>query len=164
MGLRPSAPNESRVAAMKPGELLWLAVEPVYNRISTDSPSAFLDGFSQVLPAQGHLFAAYCARSEVRDGGLHGFFLNSAGVMGPETARGLRFLEQPEIAEIVERAVALFGPDYPRGHEKREAALERLTRERNPFTAMDKELEKALESFEKRMDDFIRRNMDFFFG
>jgi hypothetical protein len=163
MGLRPPAPDAAQLAAMDPGELLWLAVEPVYSRVSTDSPNEFFEGFSQLLPAQGHLFAAYCAQSDVNIGGLYQFFLDSTGVMAPESARGLRFLEQAELADILERAIALFGADYPRGQERREAAVERLTRPENPFPALDAAFHKALVPFDEKVDGFIRRHMDFFF-
>lgn len=134
-----------------------------------DGPITFLNGFSQVLPAQGYLFASFWLDAEVCNGGLHQFFLNPTGVLAPEAVKGLRFLEIPDGATLVESAMSRFESPYPREEAKRKAALRRMNRTDNKreswdvFYELDEAYFSAMRRFDKRADDFVRRHMDFYF-
>lgn len=170
MDLRAPRPDSSRLTALESGDLFRLAMGAYREKISIyDGPTSFLDGFAQVSPAQGHLFASFWADAEICNGGLHQFFLNPTGVLAPEAVRGLRFLEIPAAADIVESAIARFDSPYPREEERRAAALRRMNRNDTTwepgdiFHELDEAYYAAMGSFDMRADDFVRRNMDLYF-
>lgn len=102
----------------------WSLVEPVLESINIyDGPATFLETFADAGEPAGLLFAAHWCNHEVCNGGFGQFFSNSTGVLAPEAIRGFRAIGQTEIAAVVERAVAQFGPIYPRERDLRNAAL-----------------------------------------
>lgn len=77
------------------------------------------------LPAHiGDILAAHWILSEVANGGLHQFFLNSTGVLAPEAAQGFEHMGLPQVADLIRQAMAHFGSTYPRDQHHREAFLD----------------------------------------
>src|SRR2546428_5812727 len=136
---------------MKPGELYWSYVEPIWDRVSIyDGPEVFLDQVSKVSQVQKHLFAAHWCQSEVRNGGLHQFFSNDTGVLAPEAVDAFRMVGLEQCATALARAMSFFGNTYPRERSTREDSLDDLeVREPenwDPFTEMDQVFYSALEN------------------
>ena len=75
------------------------------------------------------------------NGGFHQFFSNPTGVLAPEAAGAYRRLELPDLAEIVEEAMAFWGTPYPREQGDRQGRLvwqpTTPREEWDPFFALD---------------------------
>ncbi len=72
----------------------------------------------------------YWFQCEVNNNGLETFFFNSAGDHAVETSAMLRLIGAPEAADILDRAISLFGAAGPsRDTRARRKQLERLTPE-----------------------------------
>ena len=125
----------------RPGELCWQIVSPHWTSVDIyGSANAFLRTFAQVPEPAGHLLAVRWCESEVCNGGFHQFFTNPTGVLAPEATRGFRAINLPAIAEIVEKAMALFGTPYPRERQERRQFLSKFldrTKTDDPFAALD---------------------------
>ena len=146
---------------MKPGELYWSLVDPIWDRVSIyDGPEVFLDQVNKVSEVQKYLFAAHWCQSEVRNGGLHQFFSNDTGVLAPEALEAFHLLGLEQCATALARAMAFFGDVYPRERSERAEALDALELKDpenwNPFDAMDHAFYAAVQDhgFERAADDF----------
>src|SRR6516225_2062870 len=105
----------------------WQIVSPHWASVDIyGSADDFLRTFAQFPEPAGHLLAVRWCESEVCNGGSHQFFTNLTGVLAPEATRGLRAINLPTIAEIVEKAMALFGTRYPRENQERRQILSAL--------------------------------------
>lgn len=117
-------------------------MEPVWNeQCLSEDPTVFMDWFDCLSETQKVLFPTHWLCAEVYNGGFHQYFSNPTGLHAPEAALGFRALGLSDIAEIVETAMSVFGNDYPRDRETREAFLESLEgddiSEWNPFFKLD---------------------------
>ena len=130
----------------EPGSVRWKAVEPYWQRVDIyGGADGFLRSFAAVPEPVGHLLAVTWCESEACNGGFHQFFKNSTGVLAPEAALGFRALNMPALAEMVEKAMSVFGIPYPREGEERKRILARIgegadddaEREWNPFYDLD---------------------------
>jgi uncharacterized protein DUF4375 len=126
----------------RPGEAYWQVVGPYWEQVDIyGSGDGFLRTFANVPQPVGHLLALHWCQSEVCNGGFHQFFTNSTGVVAPEAAQGFRAINMSAIAEILERAMAVFGTPYPRAQEARHQLLSSIPGETrgewDPFIALD---------------------------
>ena len=149
----------------------WELVEPYWKTVNIyDAPVEFLRTFAAVPPNVQTLVAAHWCESEVSNGGLHQFFSNPTGVLAPEAALAYRALGVPELARILDEAIAFFGREYPRDQGARIAARtghKGVAREQwNPFSQLDERFYEAAGSaggqFQKdrlflAMDDYAIR-------
>ena len=136
---------------MKPGQFYWSLVDPIWDAVSIyDGPEVFLEQIGKVTTLQRHLFAAHWCQSEVRSGGFHQFFSNDTGVLAPEAVEGFRAIGLEACASALQRAMAFFGPDYPRKRSLREDLLDALElsdpENWDPFTEMDDAFFAAIEN------------------
>jgi hypothetical protein len=125
-----------------PGEMWWQVVEPYWDRVDIyGGGRAFLRTFAEVPEPAAHLLAVQWCQSEVCNGGFHQFFSNPTGVLAPEAAQGFRAIGMPSVADVVEKAMVMFGTPYPRKQEKRRRFLRGFSGEGrdewDPFTALD---------------------------
>jgi Domain of unknown function (DUF4375) len=132
----------------RPGQTYWQVVRPYWGEVDIySSADAFLGTFAKVPEVAGHLLALHWCQSEVCNGGFHQFFTNSTGVLAPGAAQGFHAINMPAIAEIVERAMAVFGTPFPRAREMRQQFLSSIPGEArdewDPFTALDQAFYKA---------------------
>lgn len=146
---------------MKPGQLYWSRVEPIWDLVSIyDGSEVFLDQIGKVSEVERHLFAAHWCQSEVRNGGLHQFFSNDTGVLAPEAVEAFRVIGLESCASAVQKAMDFFGSDYPRERSVREETLDALELESpedwDPFQAMDDQFYAAIEdrAFERAADSY----------
>jgi hypothetical protein len=132
---------------MDPGNAYWRIVHQVWNKISIyDGEEVFASQFNRANTKQRYLFAAYWCQSEVRNGGFHQFFWNSAGILAPESIVAFRAIKMPNAAHLIEKAMMFFGPIYPRDRNKRIEMLNTYTKQ-NP---------KDQEPFDEFDDEFLR--------
>jgi hypothetical protein len=151
---------------MKPGELYWSLVEPIWDEISIyDGEEVFLQQFEACSFASRTLFAAHWCQSEVCNGGLHQFFGNSTGVLAPEAVTSFRCIGMPMTAAVVSQAMSWFGPTYPRDREVRNENLAKYEREHpedwDPFEKLDDHffelIEKENGGFDVAADVYAKR-------
>lgn len=127
---------------MEPGERYWEVVEPHWRTVDIyNGEGRFQRTFARVPQPAGHLLTLHWCQSEVCNGGFHQFFMNPTGVLAPEATRGFREIGMPSVADIVERAMAVFGSPYPREQEPRREFLlglaDKTPLDRNPFADLD---------------------------
>lgn len=60
------------------------------------------------------MFAGHFCQSEVCSGGFEQLFWNPTGVLAPEAVEGFREIGLPQLAALIESAIDLLGPPYPR--------------------------------------------------
>jgi hypothetical protein len=76
-----------------------------------------------LLPApERHLIALWTFNMEFENGGLHQFFHNSSGDIAPEIYAAMIALDLAPQAEILRRALVMFGQPYIRDNDKRREA------------------------------------------
>ena len=129
----------------------WKLVEPVWDTISIyDGPETFLAQFSAAPTASRVLFAAHWCQSEVRNGGFLQFFSNSTGVLAPEAMEAFAVLGMPKTARLLQAAMAVLGPVYPRCRDDREGVIESV------FSSLDDEDRYPFDSFDEEFFDLIK--------
>ena len=105
----------------------WKVVEPFWDLINIyDGPEVFRSTYDSAPKISGLMFAAHFCQSEVCNGGFGQFFSNSTGVLAPEAVEGFRQIGQPQVAAVVESAMELLGPAYPRDRDEREERVPHL--------------------------------------
>ena len=135
----------------------WDLVEPIVEQVSIyDGGETFLAQFQAISPIQRVLFASHWAYSEIQNGGLHQFFLNSTGVLAPEAVAGFRSLEMKRCAVAISSAMKFFGGDYPREKRTRGDALDEYEKANpeawNPFEGLDEAFYDAADSENRGFD------------
>jgi hypothetical protein len=121
----------------------WDAIDPIWDLINIDTPESFRTTFAAVRPESGLLYAAHFCQSEVCNGGFGQFFWNSTGVLAPEAVKGFAAIGQPQVANIVEKAMALLGSPYLRDRKARQEALQ-APRNAGDFAPLEDEFYRLL--------------------
>jgi hypothetical protein len=103
-------------------ELMWAAIEVIFWKVAYDDPEML----ALLTDGQRAVLALWWTYSEVGNGGLHQYFLNSTGFILPETVAGADLLGEADLARNLRRAAAHLGEPYPRDYDARNLALERL--------------------------------------
>jgi hypothetical protein len=134
---------------MQPGEAYWNIIVPYWKTVDIYSGgSAFLQTFARLPKPVGHLLALHRCQSEVCNGGFHQFFNNSTGVLAPEAEEGFHAVRMGAAAEIVAKAMLVFGTPYPRDQEHRQGFLASIPgqarKEWDPFVALDSAFYEAI--------------------
>jgi len=126
----------------EPGSVSWKAIEPYWRTVDIyGGGDAFQRTFAEVPQPTGHLLAVTWCHSEICNGGLLQFFMNSTGVLAPEAVQGFYEIGMPALGELVARAMPIFGTPYPRDQAQRRSFLatigldakDKAEREWNPF-------------------------------
>jgi len=105
----------------------WNHVAPIWNNVSfEDGAEIFLAQYEALPYVPAILLAAHVCQAEVAEGGFREFFLSPAAVLAPEGAWAFHVLEMPEAAAVIEEAMEVFGPDYPRELRERAALVQTL--------------------------------------
>lgn len=138
----------------------WKVVEPFWDLINIyDGPEVFQSTYDSAPRISGLIFAAHFCQSEVCNGGFGQFFSNSTGVLAPEAVEGFRQIGQPRVAAVVESAMELLGPAYPRDRDDREERLPHLPK--GALDVLNEKFFSLIESeaggFEKAADLFVER-------
>jgi|SRR5688572_2692396 len=102
----------------------WAIVQPLYRNISIhQDPASLLEQLAGVTRAGQVLFAAHWCQTEVLNGGLWQFFMNSTGVLCPEAIEAYSAIGMPKLSSVLSDAASWFGPEYPRATRERRALL-----------------------------------------
>ena len=113
----------------------WNHIEEAFEQVSIyDGEESWLSGLKAYPEYIQELLAAHWTMSEVLNGGLGQFFQNSTGVVAPEAVKGFTRIGLPEVARILEEAMAHFGPEYPRDCEIRGKLLGSEEKEAETFS------------------------------
>ena len=146
---------------MKPGEQWWSFIDSYWDTVDIyNGGSTFITTFAKLPEPTAHLLALQWCNSEVCNGGFHQFFSNATGVLAPEAANAYHAIEMHDLAELVEAAIAVFPPPYPREREERLAFLNSIPgsnreewEEGDPFTAIDTAYYEAKAIEENRLEN-----------
>ena len=81
--------------------------------------TAWLRLIEGIPPKAVHLFSVHWLHLEVHNGGFWQYFFNSTSTSMPEAVAGFRAIGMPQVAELVERAAAKLGPEFPLDKDER---------------------------------------------
>jgi len=102
-------------------------VGPIFYKVSIhEGPDKFLKQFARLSEPEKHLLATHWCQSEISNGGLTQFYMNSTGVLCPEAATGFEAIGLLDAAHIVRHASGIFGRPYQRHKHRRNAVLDRF--------------------------------------
>ncbi len=104
----------------------------------------------------GLLYAAHFCQSEVCNGGFTQFFWNSTGVLAPEAVEGFIAIGQPQVADVIQRAMNILGSPFRRDRAARWSALDTLRNEH------DKGQDLAGRPRYKKIDSFGKLEREFY--
>lgn len=105
-------------------ESYWDHIAEAYDSVSIyDGAKVFESGLRKYPEWIRDLLAAHWILSEILNGGFTQFFLNDTGVVAPEAATGFSRMGLPGVSDMVQKAMRLFGADYPRNNEERTKIL-----------------------------------------
>jgi hypothetical protein len=143
--------NTSKIMELKS---YWDYIEGAFETISIyDGEEIFLRGLHDYPDWVSDLLALHWFLSEVLNGGLSQFFLNSTGVLAPEVVIAFNRLGQTEGAAIVQEAINFFGETYPRDREKRNEIIISQARNHAQKEGFDTHEESYFASLEERLFD-----------
>jgi len=144
---------------MKLGEAYWNVVKKIWDTISIyDGEIIFLEQFAKTDLKEKNLFAAHWCQSEIRNGGFYQFFDNSTGILAPEAVDAFRAIGMPKTANLIKKAMGLFGSTYPRDKDKRGEALRIFENQSD----QEKDLFDEIDKFDKEFFVLIRKENDGF--
>ncbi len=110
--------------------------------------AGFWNWYRGLTKPQQVLFPTHWLCCEVYNGGFHQYFTNPTGHHAPEAILSFRELRLHDIAEIVQKAVSVFGSEFPRTRDGRQAFLAKFegddSSEWDPFFFMDDEFYEAI--------------------
>lgn len=104
-------------------------------------------GFESLEREEQETIALFWLESEVMNGGLHQYFLNSSGDMFPFALSGLRRIGAKKSLHALESAAEKLGSIYPENRDDRIDILEQLGENVDPFkveTGVLQELQERL--------------------
>ena len=114
---------------------MWNEVPP------TDDVDENLSWFRGLTPVQQVIFSTHYLSAEVYNGGFHQYFHNGTGLTAPEAVESFRRLGLNDVADLVQEAMLVFGSEFPRHRERRQAFLDSIVgdepSEWNPFFLID---------------------------
>ena len=135
---------------LKDADVYFQQIEPHFERVTIyEGPEPFLRELENTPERARHLLTAHWCVSEISNGGFQQFFAGAAGVMGPESAAGLRALGLTDNAAILEKAMARLGRPYQREAPRRNQVLKKLGGKRrgaSPFADLDDQFLRALQA------------------
>jgi Domain of unknown function (DUF4375) len=111
----------------------------------TEEPESIASFFGQLNEGQGRILAVAICRSEIANGGVDQFFLESTGKIWPQALEGLRIIKAEKYVKLLEKVLALF----PNG----KAPIQ--TKGRNDFISSlpDDKTDKLFESVNEKWDE-----------
>jgi len=81
-------------------------------------------GFTQLSARDRTVVAIHLCQAEWNNGGLHQFFFNSAGILGPEALQAHEAIGMPIVCKLLKEGMGMLGNDYPRDWDQRRKMLE----------------------------------------
>ncbi len=123
----------------------WDIVDPYWEEFDIYRQKNYLKVIKNFPQPVVHLTAAHWCMSEVRNGGLHQFYLNPTGIVAPEAVIGFAKIRMDKTSRLLERSMLFFNKPYPRSRVKRTELLDAFAihsgsefrREADPFFMLD---------------------------
>lgn len=138
---------------MPDSEATTRAVEFVFKKLNSS-------GYDSLNPAQRSLVCAWAVCGEIDNGGIWQFFFNTSGDWAVDTPEALRAVSAPELASVVEAAIAEFSDDGPsRDLDTRRAQIKGLPK---VSTDVWDDLDRKFDSSEiaGKLDAFVAASQD----
>ena len=105
----------------------WDVVGALWDVIDIyEGPGGFRQTYNSVPRESGLMFAAHFCQSDVCSGGFEQFFWNPTGVLAPEAVEAFGEIGLPRLAAVIESAMDLLGPPYPRNRDERKSRLSQV--------------------------------------
>jgi hypothetical protein len=128
-------------------ESYWDHIAKAYESVSIyDGPKVLAADLKKHPPHIIDLLAAHWFLSEMSNGGIAQFYLNSTAVLAPESASAFANMGLPVVADSVKKSLAVFGSSYPRDEEERVAALLRVAKKKDPEDLFESNLFSDIEA------------------
>jgi hypothetical protein len=130
--------------------------------VTSLQPYRWLVPFDQLSPAKRVLFAIWELEQEVYNGGFKQYFQNSSGDRVPVICEILRIVGADRVALVLERAIALAGPNIPWGDiAKRYPLLNHLPEDiKDKLFDLNKELYKELDDLNASLFRYLSKHRD----
>lgn len=161
-GLRHVPPTGTDLGQLESGPVFWAAIELVWDAVSIyQGPEVLETGLALATEPQRGLYAIWWTRSEVENGGFSQYFWNDTGVVAPHAVKGFRLIGATALADVVEGAMRLFGPEFPLGRAARNEALEKLPGD--AFEALDQAFYRESETLDALAGAYVRGHLAAFF-
>ena len=97
--------------------------------------------FHRLPRVQQVIYSTHHLSAEVYNGGFHQYFHNSTGLTAPEAVESFRTLGLNDVADLVQEAIDVFGPVFPRERALRQEFLDSIPGDEpsdwNPFFLLD---------------------------
>ena len=162
-GLRNPRPNTMDMAKFGDRELVWKAIEIVWDAVSIyDGPEMLDAGLKLATRGQTALYAVWWTQSEVRNGGFYQYFDNPTGIVVEYARDGFKYIGANDLASVVERAMSRF----PKGHPPLEQAVRRRALQKlgpKPLDGIDDEFYRHTDSLFSLGAKCVRDNLGDFF-
>jgi Domain of unknown function (DUF4375) len=102
----------------------WDVVGALWDVIDIyEGAAIFRKTYNSVPRETGLVFAAHYCQSEVCSGGFEQLFWDPTGVLAPEAVEGFREIGLSQVASVIESAMNVLGPPYPRERDERKSRL-----------------------------------------
>jgi hypothetical protein len=126
----------------------WDPLMEVWNDQPCADEPEFEPWFHGLTEIQQILFPTHWVCCEVYNGGFYQYFTNTTGYHALEAVIGFQKLGMDDVAQIVQRAIDVFGSEFPRNRESRESFLLKFDgaerSEWDPFFYLDDEFYEAM--------------------
>jgi|CXWL01.1.fsa_nt_gi hypothetical protein len=114
----------------------WNDISEAFGEISIYDGASVLAKDLKKFPSHiGDLLAAHWFLSEMQNGGIAQFFLNSSGILAPEAADGFARMGLSPISDTLRKSMSRLGVEYPRDKAARQLALCTLADVEDPSDA-----------------------------
>ena len=118
--------------------------------------SNYGENIEKLSDVEKAFYFVFQLEGEVNNGGYSQFFFNSSGDFANETPAALREIGAGKMAEICERALAVFGGAVPKNRDEREAMLDNAITEK-----IDEILSQCDTEFYAYPDDLLELNYQY---
>jgi hypothetical protein len=130
-----------------PSEVTWGVIEPIWDDLPL-TPSSKLNSFMAMLSdGQRALLALDWCQKEIRNGGFLQLFGNATGNLVPWAIDGSRLVSAVRYEDLLEKAVAVLGAEYPSSATARRRACAQLA------SSQKRRLEKLEQAFLDALDE-----------
>jgi hypothetical protein len=129
-----------------PSDVTWGVVEPLWDDLPL-TPFSKLNSFmAELSVGQRALLALDWCQKEIRNGGFLQLFYNGTGNLVPWAIDGAQLVSALPYGNLLKKAAAVLGAEYPLSATARRKAAARLT------SAQKRRLEKLEEAFFEALD------------
>jgi len=138
-------------------------IAPVWWSVSTfDGEEKYINDLKQFSIPQKYVFAIFCYRSEVNNGGHAQFYFNSSGIVWADALNGFGEIGLEDFQNVLKESIQRMGGNPSKDWDKRQKQLDDML---STFEDLDKEfyrLEKEID-LDSVILKYINQNRDSFY-